>query len=1593
MIKSNQSYVLFLLFIAFAVAQPVYSQSEATAEYTVKFTGNWTLSSTPGGVVGSAHFTTIAGGKHNSSVSFWSSGATATSGLESLAELGITSGFISEINASTHTDASFTSGVSGGGTGTSTFTLTVKRTHPLITLASMIGPSPDWFVGLHDYSLLDSDDNWVSSVTVNLYPYDAGTEDGTEFTLSNSATSPQGVITSLRNTGKFSDQPMAKISFTRSVQTPTGPSITSIERAGNANQQTNADSVTWEVTFSEAVQNVSTDDFAVSNTTATVTSASLKSGSTTVYEITASGGNLANLNDEISLGLASSQNITNSSSEALQSTLPSTNESYTIDNSAPRVTSIAPSDADVSPFTVTITFNEDLRANSFSDADDVTSDDAELSAPSGSGFSYNVTVTPNDPSQPSTITLTIPAGAGTDLAGNASLEHDAEIDYTPEIPITPPVVNSVSARTSDGLYHTDDELEIVVTFSQSVTVTGTPRLALQFDSNTRDASYDSGSGSTELVFAYTLASGDATTDLDYASAQALTLNGGSISGSEGQAANLALPAPGSNGSLSQSSDITTSGRQDAMPSFGNANIEDQVLMMNQRVDAIQLPLATGGDLPLDYALQPTLPAGLQLDRTTHVLSGTPAVEFDRTTFSWSATDVDGDTVTLTFTIMVLPELPLQFPSSASIPDQVFLQNDEIDAIELPAARGGVGDLTYTLTPDLPTGLMLDTEAREITGTPSEAMGKTTFTWSVADEESTSKSLTFAIAILEDFQPSFDATTIDTDQVYIQDSEITVFTLPSATSGNGLLSYTLEPDLPAGLAFDDASSEISGIPTTPQMRTAFVWQVTDEDGDTASFDFYITVIEDVMPSFAQDATIPESEFITDSAIDTIQLPSAMGGNGSLMYELTPMLPEGLELDGNSLEISGTPIEPIQRTEFTWSARDEDGDSGALSFFITVIQDTQPVFGEQVTDKVLIVDMPIESFTLPEATGGNGELTYELMPELPNGLTFDASSATIDGTPTNETPSSTYSWTVTDIDDDSVTLSFTIVVQPAAPQATGTIPNVRLILGGGAQTVDARSAVEGTVSSWQVDVTDPSVATASVTTAGTLSLSPQMEGQTNVTLTATNVTASVDLSFSVSVVTDAVESEQIDAALAMNAGAILSGAMNVFKKRSNLHDESSGGGEVSALRLENQSRLNPPLWNVQQDVRLGNLDESIALDFPSTYVTSTIAYGNDPFPLNFAHTTTKWSLWGAVDLQNFSSDAADNEIDGSLSSIYIGADLAINENTFAGIAIATHGGSSSYEFSSADANGEGEIDVSLTGFYPYLQAGDGNRYSMFLVGGFGSGDAELNRRHANGSQLPADADLSLFAGGFDYVILRRPSMDLAIVGDAGVSTITTESDSGVLANRELSASRSSIGSSVSFNRQVEGGSLVTSADIRLATGADDDESRTGFELGANLNFIGEHVDFMLDGRTSTRSGDSDVQRSSLSARLRYKANADGSGLTLTVRPRWQNGSMVSFDDLLNASSQTTGLAPFGAESIRSLEGEVGYGIWTFNETALFRPTFKWQQLDSNDSVLKLGTHWNFGQTKRSRSIFGFDLFRNSVSQNHAAYGLRAHLDVHF
>ena len=110
------------------------------------------------------------------------------------------------------------------------------------------------------------------------------------------------------------------------------PTVTSIERKTPSSEKTNADSLTYRVTFSEAVSNVSAADFTVSGTTATVSGVSAAGGN--AYDVTVSGGDLASVEGTVTLAFAGGQDIADTTGNALASITPTgTNApTYTLDN-------------------------------------------------------------------------------------------------------------------------------------------------------------------------------------------------------------------------------------------------------------------------------------------------------------------------------------------------------------------------------------------------------------------------------------------------------------------------------------------------------------------------------------------------------------------------------------------------------------------------------------------------------------------------------------------------------------------------------------------------------------------------------------------------------------------------------------------------------------------------------------------------------------------------------------------------------------------------------------------------------------------------------------------------------------------------------------------------------------------------------------------------------------------------------------------------------------------------------------------------------------------------------------------------------------
>ena len=150
---------------------------------------------------------------------------------------------------------------------------------------------------------------------------------------------------------------------------------------------------------------------------------------------------------------------------------------------------------------------------------------------------------------PSSSVNTSTTATGSGFAGLGDLAVGNVNDF-----IAPTVAN-VTATNASATYGAGTTIGITVQFSEIVAVNtggGTPSLALN---NGGTATYASGSGTNTLTFNYVVLSGDSAVDLDYASASALALNGGTIGDFAANAAVLTLAAPGDAGSLGANKDI------------------------------------------------------------------------------------------------------------------------------------------------------------------------------------------------------------------------------------------------------------------------------------------------------------------------------------------------------------------------------------------------------------------------------------------------------------------------------------------------------------------------------------------------------------------------------------------------------------------------------------------------------------------------------------------------------------------------------------------------------------------------------------------------------------------------------------------------------------------------------------------------------------------------------------------------------------------------------------------------------------------------------------------------------------------------------
>jgi len=403
----------------------------------------------------------------------------------------------------------------------------------------------------------------------------------------------------------------------------------------------------------------------------------------------------------------------------------------------------------------------------------------------------------------------------------------------------------------------------------------------------------------------------------------------------------------------------------------------------------------GGAPPYTWSLapgSPVLPNGLTFTPATGKILGVPVAATGTILTEFKLQDSTGTSVqkVLSITVNASPT-PLTILTSSPLPSGSIGQ---AYAIAL-SGTGGTTPYTWALTagsPPLPSGLSLDPSG-VLSGTPT-VTSNVTHTFALTDV--TPKT------VQKDLQLSINAIPLS----------ITTASLPpgtvnqnysaqlSATGGTGSHTWGLaggSPALPAGLTLNPASGSISGIPTGPASSLNFTFTVTDQTLPTAQT--ATTTLQLVIGAAPPILTITTSSLPPGTVLQSYTATlTAAGGTGTQTWDLASgSLPLGLTLSSAGV-ITGTPA-----LAGTSSPTFRVQDSGAPQQ--TATKQLSMTINLPTAPNITTTTLPAGSLTVAynqtvSATGGIGTLVWSVTGgALPPGLTLNASTGNISGTPTS------------------------------------------------------------------------------------------------------------------------------------------------------------------------------------------------------------------------------------------------------------------------------------------------------------------------------------------------------------------------------------------------------------------------------------------------------------------------------------------------------------------------------------------------------------------------------------------------------------------
>jgi len=495
------------------------------------------------------------------------------------------------------------------------------------------------------------------------------------------------------------------------------------------------------------------------------------------------------------------------------------------------------------------------------------------------------------------------------------------------------------------------------------------------------------------------------------------------------------------------------------------------------------------------SVSPALPTGLSISATTCAISGTPTVTQAATNYTITASNSFGSTTaTISITVNATPPTSLVYTGSP----YSYTQNSAI-TINTPSFIGTA--TSCSANPTLPTGLSIDNLTCAISGTPTVSQAATNYTITATNPFGNTTA-TISIAINTTSLPPSSLVYTGSPYTYTQNALISTNT-PTVTGT--ITSCSASPALPTGLSLNPTTCAISGTPTSLQAATNYTITATNPFGNTTATISIAVNTTSLPPSSLVYTGSPYT--YTQNALISTNTPTVTGTVTSC--SASPTLPAGLSLNATTCAISGSATVLQTATDHTITASNAFGSTTA-TINITVRIPAPGFLTYTGSPYVYTQNVAITTNT-PTVSGT--VTSCNVSPTLPTGLSLNATTCAISGTPTSLQAATDHTITASNSTGSTNTTINIAVLIPAPSSLTYTgspytyYQNIAISTN--------TPTVTGTVTSCSASPTLPAGLSINATTCAISGTPTATQAATSYTITATNSTGSTTASINIGV----------------------------------------------------------------------------------------------------------------------------------------------------------------------------------------------------------------------------------------------------------------------------------------------------------------------------------------------------------------------------------------------------------------------------------------------------------------------------------------------